>query len=205
MMIESKDKTEKTKKDVEKKTTVEFSLTRPLDEETIKTLHAEKKIYVAARSAKLQLGIAEKIITDTTETANLDNPQQALVLIAMLFQQGGTARSCDGNMVSTYQEKTLKLADVRKVLKSNSCNKAERKLARTLSDRIYEVAKVMEIPGNLYQKIQKKNLERKFEMEEKVWLSDFQSDNENCPIELRKLILESFKKITPEKKNKKKS
>ena len=61
----------------------------------------------------------------------------------------------------------------------------------------------MEIPGNLYNKIQKKDLKRTFTMEEKVWLSDFQSDNENCPAELRELILQTFKKEKSSKTSKK--
>lgn len=52
----------------------------------------------------------------------------------------------------------------------------------------------MELPGNLYNKIQNKNFSKNFTIEEKVWLSDFQSDNENCPVELRTLILETLKK-----------
>ena len=52
----------------------------------------------------------------------------------------------------------------------------------------------MELPGNLYNKIQNKNLLKNFTIEEKVWLSDFQSDNDNCPAELRTLILETLKK-----------
>lgn len=52
----------------------------------------------------------------------------------------------------------------------------------------------MKLPGNLYNKIQKKDLNKVFSLEEKVWLSDFQSDNESCPNELRTLILDTFKK-----------
>lgn len=183
---------------MEKKIT-EFNLNQPINEELKKTLETEKKNYIATRSAQLQSGVAEKIILEIAQTQKLDNPYQALVILSMLFQQGGTARSCDGNMVATFQDKTVKLADVRKVLKSNSCNKAERKLARTLADRIYEISLAMEIPGNLYHKVQKLNLEHKFTMEEKVWLSDFQSNNDNCPMEIRKHILDTFKKESRKK------
>lgn len=182
-----------------------INLTSPIGETLKKNLIAEKSTYVAARSSKLPLGVAEKIITDLIQTSKLDTPEQALVLLAMIFQQGGTSRSCDGNMAVTYLGKTVKLADIRKILKANSCSKGERKLARTLADRICEIAEIMEIPGNLSQKVQRQNLDRKFEMKEKVWLSDFQSDNENCPLELRKLIQETFKKPTGNtKKNNKK-
>jgi hypothetical protein len=37
-------------------------------------------------------------------------------------------------------------------------------------------------------------------MSEKTWLSDFQSDNENCPVDLRSLILNTFKKKEISKK-----
>lgn len=182
-----------------------INLTSPIGETLKKNLIAEKSTYVAARSSKLPLGVAEKIITDLIQTSKLDTPEQALVLLAMIFQQGGTSRSCDGNMAVTYLGKTVKLADIRKILKANSCSKGERKLARTLADRICEIAEIMEIPGNLSQKVQRQNLDRKFEMKERVWLSDFQSDNENCPLELRKLIQETFKKPTGNtKKNNKK-
>lgn len=73
-------------------------------------------------------------------------------------------------------------------------NKGERKLARSLANEIKEVALIMELPGNLYNKIQKQDLSRNYTIEEKVWLSDFQSDNENCPTELRTLIFDTFKK-----------
>ena len=74
-----------------------------------------------------------------------------------------------------------------------SCNKSERKLARILANEIREIALILEIPGNLYSKIQKSDLNKTFSLEEKTWLSDFQSYNENCPIELRNLIIDTFK------------
>lgn len=182
---------------MEKKTG--FNFNQPINDELKKTLESEKKNYIATRSAQLQPGVVEKIILEIVETQKLDDPYQALVILSMLFQQGGTARSCNGNKVVTFQGKTVKLADIRKVLKSNSCNKAERKLARTLADRIYEISLAMEIPGNLYHNVQKQNLEHKFTLEEKVWLSDFQSNNDNCPMEIRKHILETFKKKSRKK------
>lgn len=163
----------------------------------------EKTTYVAARTSKLQRGIAEKILEETKTQFELKSREEALVVIAILFQQGGTARSCDGNMSISIFDKEFKLADLRKILKKLSCNKGERKLARTLATEIFEVAKTLEIPGNLYQKIQKLDLKKTFSLTEKVWLSDFQSDNEDCPLELRELILNSFK--SNKEKNKKKN
>lgn len=42
--------------------------------------------------------------------------------------------------------------------------------------------------------MQKQKFDRVFTIEKKVWLSDFQSDNEKCPVELKKLIQDTFKK-----------
>ena len=146
--------------------------------------------------------MAEKVLEDLKKELALNDVNEALAIITVLFQQGGTSRSCDGNMSIILFGKTVKLATIRKILKSNSCNKSERKLARTFAKKIYEIALTLEIPGNLYLKIQKGDLEKNFSIEEKAWLSDFQSDNEKCPVYLRNLINQTFKK--PEKTNKKK-
>jgi hypothetical protein len=176
----------------------------PISDTTKELLLKEKKNYIMSRSAKLQPGVVEKIIQELTETAKLPDKEQALVIIAMLFQQGGTARSCDGNMVVSLFGATVKLADLRKILKNNQCNRAERKLARSLANQIQEICEIMDIPGNLYKKIQKSHLDREFIPEERSWLSDFQSDNEKCPTELKKYILETFKPKNEPKKGKKK-
>jgi hypothetical protein len=180
----------------------EKNQTITINENFRKQLETEKEKMVTARTSTLPRGVAEKILETMKKTLELESREQALAIITVLFQLGGTARSCDGNMSVTLFGKETKLAEIRKILKQNSCNKAERKLARTLATEIQEIAQMLELPGNLYSKIQKKDLERKFSTEEKVWLSDFQSDNESCPIRLRNLILETFKK--PENNQKKK-
>lgn len=78
--------------------------------------------------------------------------------------------------------KNLNLLTLEKSLKIARAPKGERKLARSLANEIKEIALIMELAGNLYNKIQNKNLFKNFTIEEKVWLSDFQSNNENCPV-----------------------
>ena len=166
-------------------------------------LQIKKNNYVNARSSRLQSGVVDKILTKIRENFKLENNEEAASILAILFQQGGTARSCDGNMSIRIFDQDIKLVQIRKILKENSCDKGERKLARSLADTIQEVYLIMEIPSNLYNKIQKKDLKRTFTMEEKVWLSDFQSNNENCPVELKKLSLQTFKKEKSSKTSKK--
>lgn len=159
----------------------------------LETLSKEKKTFIPARTSKLPEGIVSDLLEAIVKHYELESTDQAICVLAILFQQGGTARGCDGNMSIVMFQKSFKLADIRKILKQNSCNRSERKLARTLADSIYQVATVMEVPGNLYLKIQKNRIEKKFTIAEKAWLSDFQSDNENCPAELKTYIVETFK------------
>ena len=154
---------------------------------TLKNILAkEKNSYVVSRSSTLQPDIVKDILKKIEKQHNLNTQEEAIAVLALLFQQG--------NMAVKIFDQEFKLANIRKILKNCSCAKGERKLARSLANEIKEIALIMELPGNLYNKIQKQNLSKKFTLEEKVWLSDFQSDNENCPAELRTLILETFKK-----------
>lgn len=187
---------------INKETQTSTDSTLLINENIKKKLLDEKDVFVISRTSQLQRGIAELLLEKIKEELKLADRSEALSILAVLFQQGGTARSCDGNMNVTLFGKECKLADIRRVLSQNSCRKAERKLARTLANEIREICLLMEIPGNLSLKIQKNNIERTFTTEEKVWLSDFQSDNEKCPAELRKLITETFKKPDDKKKKK---
>lgn len=154
----------------------------------------KKSSLVGARSSKLSDVVVKEILKQIQQKYELEQPGEAIPILALLFQGGGTARSCDGNMVVTIYDKNIKLAEIRKILKEAKCNRAERKLARSLADEIYEISALLEIDGNLSKKIQRLKLDKKFNSEERAWLSDFQADNENCPIELRNLIVETFKK-----------
>ena len=125
--------------------------------ETLKNkLENEKKFYVTNRSSVLQPGIVTDILKKIEKQHNLNTQEEAMVVLALLFQQGGTARSCDGNMIVKIFDQEFKLASIRKILKDCSCAKGERKLARSLANEIKEIALIMELPGNLYNKIQKK-------------------------------------------------
>ena len=131
--------------------------------ETLKNkLENEKKFYVTNRSSVLQPGIVTDILKKIEKQHNLNTQEEAIAVLALLFQQGGTARSCDGNMAVKIFDQEFKLANIRKILKNCSCAKGERKLARSLANEIKEIALIMELPGNLYNKIQNKNFYTKY-------------------------------------------
>lgn len=123
---------------------------------------------------------------------NSINTNQAKIIIAILFQAGGTAKSCDGNLEACAFSKTIKLSSLRKTLTDCKTKGSERKLARILADEIARISLVLKIPGNLSRKICSKYPSRIFSIEETVWLSDFQSENLNCPEESRILINAEF-------------
>jgi hypothetical protein len=176
-----------------------IKLKQALSQEFMNSLKKEKKNFVPSRASKLPEGKVDVILETISKVFSFTR-EQALAALAALFQQGGTARGCDGNMSTEIFETTIKLADIRKILKQHSCNKSERKLARALATEIYSIALIMEIDGNLYSKIQKSNLEASYTVEERVWLSDFQSDNPDCPIRMRTLIQETFQRKSEKKK-----
>merc|ERR1712032_279608 len=158
-----------------------------LDKTFIEKLKKEKNSFVPSRSYILPTGKVDEILKTIKEQYEVTR-EEAVAILTVLFQQGATARGCDGNMTTNLFNKDIKLAEIRKILKQHSCNKSERKLARALANEIFEIALIMELEGNLYSKVQKQNLEAIYQLDEKVWMSDFQSENPNCPVRIRTLI-----------------
>lgn len=118
--------------------------------------------------------------------------EETLGIVAVHFQQGGTAKSCNHNTSVQLFDRTVKLSEIRAVLKTNQENGGERKLARTFATDIFTICSALEIPGNLHNKIRRIHPDTTFTETETYWLSDFQADNEDCPANLRKLINSSF-------------
>lgn len=133
-------------------------------------------------------------LNQTRDPKNPLNDDQVKIIIAIHFQQGGTARSCDGNTTIYAFDQDIKLAIIRKALKLTGNKNSERKLARSLATYIHSVCEVLEIPGNLCNKIARLHPENTYSPSEEAWLSDFQADNKDCPPHLREYINETFKK-----------
>lgn len=171
----------------------------PSDDESIEdflqNLKASEEFQkmIVPRSFQLTDTQTKEVVDKFAESQKLSK-NQALVVITLLFQSGGTNRSCDGNLQVSIFNKQIKLANLRKVLNECKLKANERKLARSLASKIEKIAKELSIPGNLAKKITREFPERKFTMEELVWLSEFQVDNPSCPEESRKLISDCLKK-----------
>jgi hypothetical protein len=125
----------------------------------------------------------------------LDTEEEAYEILAFTSQQGGTARACSGNYQFSYKEKIFKLSRIRNVFKEAIKDRyALRKFARTHATYIHDIClntKCMQ--GNLSNKVLALSDDIIVTDTEKVWLSDFQADNEEAPTKLRNLIKKTFK------------
>lgn len=169
-----------------------------MDQDFLSSLGEEKQKVKLSRSNTFTEAEVNTILETTQNEIGLASSNEAKTVIAILFQQGGTARTCDGNMSISIFGKTVKLATLRKILKQCNHARGERKLARTLASDIFTICEKLEIPGNLSQKIKRLGTNTlKLEPNEEVWLSDFQNLNPLIPDKLRILIEDSFKTKQP--------
>ena len=161
------------------------------------------------KNATMAIPLPRSIVLDQAKTNEvLENfaakheltVPQAIVVITILFQSGGTNRSCDANLQANLFNKNIKLSSLRKSLAVCKVKDCERKFARSLADEIAKVASFYKIPGNLSLKIQRlKPQLGNISMEILVWLSDFQSSNPNCPPIALGYINEAFSVKVPKK------
>lgn len=165
------------------------------EKKDLKTFLKENSSNLVNITVPRTIALNNKQVTEVID--NFKNKQkltknQALVVIALLFQAGGTNKSCDGNLeVEAFGQK-VKLANLRKSLTECKLKGSERKLARALADDIHLISKELSLPGNLAMKIQNMDPNNIIPIEIQVWLSDFQAKNPNCPQEARSLINTAF-------------
>lgn len=158
----------------------------------------EKNSLELPRNSKLSESKTNEVLQAILDKfGNHLSREQAITFLAVLFQQGGTARRCDGNLAVKIFNHEVKLSEVRSILRNIGLKNSERKLARALATEIYGISVMLELPGNLSKKITKLYPDVKMSIEDLAWLSDFQSDNEDCPSPLKKYILECFKNKGP--------
>lgn len=167
-------------------------MTLEFPEEFMQRLKESKDSLKIPRRDVLSKNTAEKILEDIKNEYNLKTTFDALAVIAVFAQQGATAKNCDGNMEIGLFNIKFKLSTIRKIFTNNSAKNGIRKFARTYAEKINVITQFYKLQGNLASKIIRANPNKQFTMEELVFLSDFQSNNPNVPLELRKLILESF-------------
>lgn len=184
----------------------EKSIINSQDEPLEEFLKNLKEEILPPRSLQITNTQADSIVEKFAQQQKL-TINQAKTVISILLQSGGTAKGCDGNLSITIFGQTIKLAYLRKALAEAKCKGYERKLAKYMANEIAQVCTALKLPGNLTNKVKRLNPDRQFKIEETVWLSDFQVDNEDCPELLRRFISDSFdkKQITKTQQTQKKT
>lgn len=135
----------------------------PINNSFRELLETEKTRFKIPRSNTLPEQSVTEILDKVKDKFSFNSLEEAKAAIAVLFQQGGTSRSCDGNMTINVFDKDVKLADIRKIIKDSGHNRGERKLARTMATEIQEICETLEVPGNLYLKISRKKPRQSFQ------------------------------------------
>ncbi len=118
-------------------------------------------------------------------------------LLAIVAQKGGTSKKAQGTVYAVVNGSRLDLATIRNVLKEKNYKFTFRQWARTNADFIQRVADNYGIEGDLSKKIGRERSE--FSTQEKIWLSNFQMDNPNCPTQVREALMEHYKNLFPGK------
>lgn len=173
---------------------------KQLDPQLLKELSENKNTLDLPRSNKIAVSRGTDILTAIQNQYQLPSQHTALTVIAIFAQQGASSPSCDGNLSFLYVGKTFKLSEIRKIFADNGAKQGIRKFARTYGSEIYQICKALDIPGNMYQKIQRLFPETEISSEYKYWMSDFQAFNEFAPKSARNLIISAFPKERKKKK-----
>ena len=178
------------------------------NQEKLKELleNAKSDGFVVPKAPTLNSVQTEKIVDAIIDETGLESTEQALILLAIIFQKGGTTGLCDKTLEAEVQGKKLRLKTVRNCMRNVGLPRMERRLARSLATPIYKVCASLNIPGNLARAILNNEaaILTNVTDADKAWMSDFQSDNQDCPEAIRRLISNHLKnKKQPQNRNQK--
>ena len=136
-------------------------------------------------------------LVNAVAKAAIMEPEEAAGAIAIICQKGGTSKKAQGTVYAIINSKKLDLALVRRVMNDHKCKFTLRQWARTNANLIYEMCSAFSIEGDLSKKIGRNHPE--LGLEERVWMSNFQMDNPDCPANVKELLMAHYKGLFPGK------
>lgn len=129
-----------------------------VDPTYLKSLGEMKQTIVLPQEANLTEGQCKKIITLTASQLGVSE-DNALTIIAIFLPLPLRQRGKRGHVQRVQRKfhlsifgKEIKLSRIRKVFAECNCKNGLRKFARAYGTEIYEIAKAVGVPGNLYKK-----------------------------------------------------
>ena len=161
-----------------------------------------KKIKALAKDAKknevfiqttntLSEDVVSKVMEKIQEKLSLDTIEHAYILVAGLMQRGGSNQKAGNSVQFSYDDKTLSSQEFNKILTSVQKGATNRQFARTINRDIINIAIEFEITGDLHNqmKLEHPNLT----IVESAWCSNFQTQNPECPQNVREWLVENYK------------
>lgn len=140
---------------------------------------------------KFSTEIVEKIIENVIINLRIDESETAWILITAVLQLGGSNQKA-GNLISfTVNQHTLTAQQLNKIIRKTIKNGTNRQLARSIANEVAQIAISLNIPGDLHSQmsLEYPNLSDT----EKVWCSNFQTQNPNCPDLVRDWLVKNYK------------
>ena len=172
-----------------------FKLNINYDLTKIVELHHElKKTTKKSNSKNLNTFTEDeikKITSLITENLNISNDNITMILIAGVLQLGGSNQKAGNAITYNLGEYSLSSQQLNSFIKKIIKNGTNRQLARTLANEVADIAIALNIPGDLHNQmlLEFPNLSET----EKVWCSNFQTQNPNCPENVRKWLVDNFR------------
>ena len=159
---------------------------KDLENERENVNRSNTKRYQGFVTSQVATSIFNKFQTDK----GFKTIQDAFVTIAILLQQGGSNQSGLDQINFTYKGITATARDLQSTLTKIGRKTTARQLARTYANEIYEICILFGIEGDLAKK-RKQQVETQT-FHEGIWASNFQTHNPNCPMEVRKWLLDNY-------------
>jgi hypothetical protein len=149
------------------------------------------EVIVEQNSAKITTAQNDTIIAEMIKKYNISD-KQAFVALCIICQKGGTSKRALGNIYANVDGINITLENIRSILPKRI---SLRQWARTYATLIYKICSKYDIAGDLTKKITRKY--SNISPEDCIWLSNFQMDNPDCPMEFRAHIVEHFNELFP--------
>ena len=149
-----------------------------------------KALNIKASDSSAATKTSDKELNDILEEIAIDlrtNKEEAFAALALLAQIGATSSRTQGRVHVTINSTEYSVERIKKIIKKVT-GKSFRRLAKTFANEFKGVAKNNGYKGNLYNKIRLHYPNFEILEDEKYWLSDFQSENDNCPHRIREIL-----------------
>lgn len=115
----------------------------------------------------------------------------AWILLTGVLQLGGSNQKAGNSVSYRVGEYTLTSQQLTNNIKKVVKNGTSRQLARSVANDVATIAIALNLPGDLHSQmaLEFPNMSDA----EKVWCSNFQTQNPNCPDNVRKWLVENYK------------